>query len=88
MFDHSHSHTDPDHSRHDHTHGTIDPALLTTERGIWAVKWSLIGLGATAIFQVVIVFFSGSVALLAYTIEPGQPAATREVAIDEAKERE
>ena len=74
--DHSHSHSDLDHSHHDHTHGTIDPELLTTERGIWAVKWSLIGLGATAIFQVIIVFFSGSVALLADTIHNIADAAT------------
>jgi cation diffusion facilitator family transporter len=73
---HSHSHSDPAHTHHDHTHGTIDPALLTTDRGIWAVKWSLIGLGATAIFQVVIVFFSGSVALLADTIHNIADAAT------------
>src|SRR6266508_6158040 len=73
---HSHFHSEPDHSHHDHTHGTIDPELLTTERGIWAVKWSLIGLGATAIFQVVIVLFSGSVALLADTIHNIADAAT------------
>jgi cation diffusion facilitator family transporter len=72
----SHSHSDPDHSHQDHTHGTIDPALLTTERGIWAVKWSLIGLAATAIFQAVIVFFSGSVALLADTIHNIADAGT------------
>jgi cation diffusion facilitator family transporter len=73
---HSHSHSDPNHDHHNHTHGTIDPVLLTTERGIWAVKWSLIGLGATAIFQVVIVFFSGSVALLADTIHNIADTAT------------
>jgi len=73
---HSHSHSDPDHSHHDHTHGTIDPALLTTERGILAVKWSLIGLAATAVFQAVIVFFSGSVALLADTIHNVGDATT------------
>lgn len=72
---HSHSHSDSDHS-HDHTHGRIDPALLTTERGIWAVKWSLIGLAATAVFQAVVVFFSGSVALLADTIHNIADAAT------------
>src|SRR5512141_1438335 len=73
---HSHLHSDPDHRHHDHTHGTIDPALLTTARGILAVKWSLIALGATAIFQVVIVHFSGSVALLADTIHNIADAAT------------
>lgn len=60
----SHGHYDA----HDHTHGTIDPALLTTQRGIWAVKWSLVGLAATAVFQVFIVLFTGSVALLADTV--------------------
>jgi cation diffusion facilitator family transporter len=73
---HSHNQSQAHHGPHDHTHGTIDPALLTTERGIWAVKWSLIGLGATAIFQVVIVVFSGSVALLADTIHNIADAAT------------
>src|SRR4030095_9245962 len=64
------------HGPHNHTHGTIDPVLLTTERGIWAVKWSLIGLGATAVFQAVIVFFSVSVALLADTIHNIADAGT------------
>jgi cation diffusion facilitator family transporter len=68
----SHGH----HGEHNHTHGTIEPALLTTERGIWAVKWSLIGLGATAVLQAVIVFFSGSVALLADTIHNIADAGT------------
>lgn len=35
---------------------------------MWAIKWSLLGLLATAILQVVVVMFSGSVALLADTI--------------------
>src|SRR5262245_23742573 len=74
--DHSHSHNDQRHIHDGHTHGTIDPVMLTTERGIWAVKWSLIGLAATAIFQVIIVFFSGSVALLADTIHNIADAAT------------
>jgi len=74
--DHPHSHNDHSHTRHDHTHGTIDPGLLTTERGIWAVKWSLIILTATALFQVIIVFLSGSVALLADTIHNVADAAT------------
>src|SRR5215470_16276662 len=68
---HSHS-----HQHHDHTHGATDPALLTTERGIWAVKWSFIGLTVTAIFQLIIVFFSGSVALLADTIHNIADAGT------------
>src|SRR5262249_44700576 len=74
--DHSHSHNDQRHTHHGHTHGTIDPPLLTTERGIWAVKWSLIGLASTAVFQAIIVFFSGSVALLADTIHNIADAGT------------
>src|SRR5215831_9726797 len=72
----SHSHSDGQNTNHDHTHGATDPALLTTERGIWAVKWSFIGLTVTAIFQLIIVFFSGSVALLADTIHNIADAGT------------
>ncbi len=53
---------------HVHTHGAIDPSIATTSRGIWAVKWSFVGLLLTAAFQVVIVALSSSVALLADTI--------------------
>lgn len=53
---------------HGHAHGVVDPSIIITQRGIWAVKWSLLGLLATAVFQVVIVYLSGSVALLADTI--------------------
>jgi cation diffusion facilitator family transporter len=59
-----------------HTHGAIDPSIFTTQRGIWAIKWSFLGLFATALFQVVIVLFSGSVALLADTIHNIGDAAT------------
>jgi cation diffusion facilitator family transporter len=73
---HSHSSSDADHSRHSHTHGAIDPSILSNDRGIWAIKWSFVGLFATAIFQVVIVLLSGSVALLADTIHNFGDAAT------------
>lgn len=53
---------------HGHTHGVIDPSLSSSERGIWAIKWSFIILGITAVLQLVVVFTSGSVALLADTI--------------------
>lgn len=56
------------HKHHDHTHGAVDPRLATTERGIWAVKWSFIGLSVTALFQIIVVYYSRSVALLADTI--------------------
>ena len=61
---------------HSHAHGAVDPSILTTQRGIRAVKWSLLGLLATALLQVVIVYFSGSVALLADTIHNFGDAAT------------
>lgn len=51
-----------------HSHGAIDPAILSTQKGILAIKWSFIGLLATAVFQIVVVGLSGSVALLADTI--------------------
>jgi len=71
--DHSHGHDhgehcDNHHHGHSHTHGIVDPSILTTERGIWAVKWSFVGLFITAIFQIIIVYYSGSIALLADTI--------------------
>jgi cation diffusion facilitator family transporter len=64
------------HHPHAHTHGPMDPTLLTSQRGLWAIKWSLVGLGATALIQAVIVWLSGSVALLADTIHNFGDAAT------------
>ena len=61
---------------HDHINGAVDSTLLTTERGIWAVKWSFFWLFITAVFQIVIVVISGSVALLADTIHNFGDAAT------------
>ena len=46
----------------------VDTALESSERGIWAVKVSLIILGVTTALQGVVVALSGSVALLADTI--------------------
>jgi cation diffusion facilitator family transporter len=53
---------------HGHTHGIVDPTIATTARGIWAIKWSFLILAATAALQLVVVFVSDSVALLADTI--------------------
>jgi len=58
---------DQDHA-HGHTHGVVDPTIATTGRGIWAIKWSFLILAATAVLQLVVVFVSDSVALLADTI--------------------
>jgi divalent metal cation (Fe/Co/Zn/Cd) transporter len=55
------------HNAHIHSHGAVDPSIITTQRGIWAIKWSFVGLTFTALFQLVIVLLSGSVALLADT---------------------
>jgi cation diffusion facilitator family transporter len=65
-----------EHGRHGHTHGIIDPTITTTERGIWAIKWSFVILALTAALQLVVVFFSGSVALFADTIHNIGDAAT------------
>jgi cation diffusion facilitator family transporter len=54
----------------------IDPSITTSQRGIWAVKWSFVVLFITALFQLAIVFLSGSVALLADTIHNVGDAAT------------
>lgn len=59
---HSHSH------HHDHdacNHGVIDPSVASSERGLWAVKWSTAGLLITVLLQMGAVYLSGSVALLA-----------------------
>ncbi len=57
-------------------HGAVDPLILTTRRGMWAVKWSFLGLGLTALIQAVVVFLSGSAALLADTLHNVADAAT------------
>lgn len=64
--DHSEQH---EHGQvHDHTHGAVNPSVATSERGIWALKWSFVALVATALVQAVVVVQSGSVALLSDTI--------------------
>jgi cation diffusion facilitator family transporter len=70
---HGHDHSGGGHG---HTHGVIDPSIATTTRGIWAIKWSFVVLAVTAVLQLVIVFFSGSVALLADTIHNVGDAVT------------
>jgi cation diffusion facilitator family transporter len=67
---HAHTH------EHGHAHGVVDPSIATSNRGLWAVKWSFFCLAATAVLQLVVVFMSGSVALLADTIHNFGDAAT------------
>ncbi|OGO27373.1 MAG: hypothetical protein A2Z16_05450 [Chloroflexi bacterium RBG_16_54_18] len=91
VTDHDHSHDHPaghgpadfrgrlsrliqPHS-HSHHAAALDPAL-SNERGIWAVKVSLLALLITAFFQVGIVAISSSVALLADTIHNFSDALT------------
>lgn len=75
---HGHRHGDDhgDAGEHGHTHGVIDPTIATTERGIWAIKWSFVILGITAALQLAVVLLTGSVALLADTIHNVGDAAT------------
>src|SRR5216684_1352507 len=69
---HGHDHGGP----HGHTHGTIDPSIISTQRGLWAIKWSFIGLMVTTVLQLVVVYFSSSIALLADTIHSLGDACT------------
>src|SRR5215218_1822290 len=71
-----HQHGYHGHGGHDHSHGGVNPSLVASERGMWAVKWSFIGLFITALVQVVVVLLSGSVALLSDTIHNFGDAAT------------
>src|SRR5215212_4595123 len=71
-----HPHDHHGHGGHGHTHGAVDPTIVTSERGIWAIKWSFVGLMATALLQLVVVLMSGSVALLSDTIHNFGDAAT------------
>jgi cation diffusion facilitator family transporter len=69
--EHEHPHEDHAHGMeggHGHTHGIVDPSPLTTERGIWAVKWGFAGMLVTALLQVIVVYYTGSIALMADTI--------------------
>lgn len=55
---------------------SIDSALAGDRRGIRAVKISLVGLGVTAVLQLLVVAISGSVALLADTVHNFSDALT------------
>src|SRR5439155_277324 len=59
-----------------HAHGVVDPSIASTARGLWTLKWSCVGLTATALLQTIVVAFSGSIALLADTIHNFADAAT------------
>jgi cation diffusion facilitator family transporter len=76
---HGDSHGEHDHGHdiaHGHIHGVLDPTIPTTERGIWAIKWSFLILAVTATLQLIVVFVSHSVALFADTIHNIADAGT------------
>jgi cation diffusion facilitator family transporter len=64
------------HGEQGHSHGVVEPSIATSERGIWAVKWSFVGLFVTALLQAAVVTLSGSVALLSDAIHNIGDAAT------------
>src|SRR5437016_5788421 len=59
-----------------HTHGSVDPSITSSDRGLGATKWSFVGLFVTASIQLAIVFVSGSVALLSDTVHNFGDAGT------------
>ena len=61
---------------HHHTDSETTSAFETHERGIWATKVRLAGLGTTAVLQLAILALTGSVALLADTAHNFTDAAT------------
>lgn len=65
---------------HTHAHenegGLSGRYIQESQRGIWALKISLVGLGLTAAFQLVITIISGSTGLLADTIHNFSDALT------------
>ena len=72
----NYEHADGNEKDHGHSHGVIDPTISTSERGIWALKWSFAILAVTAAMQIVVVLATGSVALLADTIHNVADATT------------
>jgi cation diffusion facilitator family transporter len=64
----THNHQHGHGGEHGHTHGAVDPSIATSQRGIWAIKWSFAALFVTALLQLGVVALSGSVALLSDTI--------------------
>lgn len=63
-----HGHSHDGNGSHGHTHGSVDPSLATSEKGLWAVKWSSIILFVGACLQFLVALLSGSVSLLSDTI--------------------
>jgi cation diffusion facilitator family transporter len=71
----NHSHDHDHHHHHDHGQLPLDPSAMT-RRGMQALLISFAGLLLTALFQLIIVALSGSVALLSDTIHNFADAST------------
>lgn len=71
-----HGHDHDSEAGHGHTHGVIDPSIASTEKGLWAVKWSFVILAITSALQFLAVLATGSVALLADLIHNVADATT------------
>lgn len=69
-----HSHGD-DHD-HDHDHAGAEALLASSERGIFALKWSFIIMAGVGLLEIAIVAASGSVALFADMIHNFADATT------------
>lgn len=73
---HTEEHSHHTRAGHGHSHGSVDASILTSERGIWALRWSFVGLFVTALVQIFVFYRSRSVGLLADTIHNFGDAAT------------
>ena len=82
-----HRHDHEEHDEHDHDHGagtvrhshaqaSVDRAMEDSREGVRALKISLLGLGVTGILQLILVFVTGSVALLSDTMHNFADALT------------
>jgi cation diffusion facilitator family transporter len=71
---HAHAGLAPHH--HAHAHGVVDPVLVTSARGLDALKLSFLILGLAALIELGVVVLSGSVGLLADMIHNAADACT------------
>lgn len=74
--EHAHGHDHAHGSEHPHLHGVVNPEIAASNRGLWAIKWSFVGLFITAVLQIFVVYLSNSIGLLADTIHNFADAAT------------
>ena len=66
--EHEHEHEPGGGHGHGHAHGGLDPSILRSREAMRTLMLSLVVLGVTAAFQIVVVVASGSVALLADSV--------------------